>query len=386
MSQIPDWLSWRSSVSPYALALKFGRSGWTYKELQEEVSSLSGHLLSLGVKKRDRVCLLLNSSDVYVMAVHALTRIGAVVVPLNVKQSPPELLQTIGHCDPSLLVYDPELSSLVGSIEERREGERKREGKYSLICSSELKESKSNDSVSGGTIGLSTLHSIVYTSGSTGIPKGVRITASNLFWNAVSFGIRHGGSSADRWLLAMPLYHVGGYTILFRSVLHGSSVILHPGFDASRVVEALDRDGITLVSLVPTMMSRVLEVTSRPVLSLHQIHLPWRRAASIVPRSRDSESKTPGHSHLWDDGDMFSGGHMPYGSLAQPVDAFLRALFPTTFEIRDGGENRSQHLHSNAVGEIVVRGPTIFSGYWRNRGLTRAAFTKGWFHTGDLGT
>ncbi len=377
MIGVQDWLLWRSTVSPHQPALKFGSVQWNYEELQERVSNLSGLLQSWGLKKRDRVGLLLNPSEIYIAAVHALARIGVVTVPLNVRQSPSELLFQLKNCNPSLVLYDPALSDLKKRIEEEKTDRTFRWKRYT-----ELRTDANSKPIRGGLMNTASVHSIIYTSGSTGTSKGVKITFSNLLWNAIGFGIRHNASSSDRWLLVMPLFHVGGYTIIFRSVLHGSNIILHPRFEAAKVVESLDRDRITLVSFVPTMFERILKLhrgsfsRSLRLVFLGGSKIPTSLLQEILQR-RLHVVFTYGMTETCSQVAISS-----VGSSAGLDKISYRPMFPTTMAIKSRKALTSQ---SGKVGEILVRGPTVFRGYWGEPRMTSAAFKKGWFCTGDLG-
>lgn len=377
MKSVQDWLLWRSTVSPHQLGLKFGSVQWSYEELQERVSNLSGLLLSWGLGKGDRVGLLLNASEICVAAVHALARIGAVTVPLNVKQSASELLWQLKDCDPSLVIYDRALPDLKRRIEEES-----KDRMFRWKRSTELKTDTNYKPVKGGSMNTASVHSIIYTSGSTGTPKGVEITFSNLLWHGIAFGIRYGASSSDRWLLVTPLFHVGGYAIIFRSVLHGSSIILHHGFEAAKVAESLDRDMITLVSFVPTMLERVLKLHREPFSAdLRLIFLGGSRTPSFLQREIQRRRLPVMLTY----GMTETCSQVAISSVGSPGDFdknSYRTIFPITMAIKSG---RVFVSRLGKVGEILVRGPTVCRGYWQNPKMTTAAFKDGWFCTGDLG-
>jgi O-succinylbenzoic acid--CoA ligase len=384
---VQDWLLWRSNVSPELFALRFGTHQYNYKQLQEMVSNISGLLRSWGIKKGDRVALLLNSSELYVMAIHALTRLGAVTIPLNVRQSSSELSWQISDCEPSLILYDSALADLKKDID-KKNGEKGSRIKIQWKSADELKESSiyHSEPMEGGTIDTSLLHSIIYTSGSTGTPKGVEITVSNLLWNAISFGIRHGAIASDRWLLAMPIFHVGGYTVIFRSVLHGSGIVLHPKFELTEVSRSIVQDGITLVSLVPTMLVGLLE-------KLLPDHLPSNLRLIFLGGSNVSRQLM--HQII----ERRLPVVLTYGmtescsqiAISDPLrgEAYnysYQVMFPTSVTVRkNAGEEGFATNRPGIVGEILLRGPTIFGGYWGKRRDALSVFKGGWFHTGDLG-
>ncbi len=338
------------------------------------MSRVSALLVSWGIKRRERVCLLLNPSDVYVTVIHSLTRIGAVIVPLNVRQSPSELAWQINHCKPSLALYDSDLSNIKKRIEEESE-----DGRFEWKCSSDLRGDTSLRPIRGKMMVTSSLHSIIYTSGSTGTPKGVEITLSNLLWNAISFGVRHGTSPSDKWLLVMPLFHVGGYAIIFRSVLLGSGIVLHPRFEATSVSNSLDNDGITLTSLVPTMLKELLEIHSRPFPgSLRLVFLGGAHPSSFLLAA----IRKRGIPVVLAYGMTETCSQVAISSSSQSGEPSYLAMFPNVIAIR----NAHGLVHRvRQVGEVIVRGPTICKGYWGNFRATSNAFKGEWFHTGDVG-
>jgi O-succinylbenzoic acid--CoA ligase len=350
-----------------------------YGQLQEKVSALSGLLTKWGIRKGDRVTLLLNSSELYVMVVHALTRLGAVTVPLNVRQSPSELLHQIVDCDPTLILYDAVYDELRNSINEKNAASKK-EILIHWKSSDELRENLIHAKpVAGGSIDISLLQSIIYTSGSTGAPKGVEITGSNLLWSAISFGMRHGCVPSDRWLLSMPLFHVGGYAILFRSVLHGSGIVLHPKFDAGDLSRSLDQDEITLISLVPTMLESLLKVRLKSrhfpanlrIIFLGGSYTPPSLTREIIERKLPvafTYGMTESCSQV-----AISSVH----DLSDSLEFSYLGMYPTEVKIRNA--------QAGKVGEILLRGPTISRGYWKNRKASLSALKGGWYHTGDMG-
>jgi o-succinylbenzoate---CoA ligase len=378
--ETPDWLRWRSVISPDALALKDGALEWSYRELQEKVSALSAVLLSRGVERGGRVALLMSPSERSVAMVHAIARVGAVAVPLNLRQSTPELVSQLRDSSPSLIVHDDALGAKIGDVERRTS--RRWERASELMAESATGE---GEPVPGDRLDASSPHAIVYTSGSSGAPKGVELTLSNLMWNAISVGFRTGASSSDRWLLCMPLFHVGGYTIIFRSVLHGGAIVLHPRFDPKLVSLSLDDDGVTLASFVPAMLTEVLEARGgRPLdprvrlIFLGGGQPPAQLVAAIRTR-RLPVLLTYGMTETCS---QVAVANVPDSSAGPSY----RAILPSDVAVTKPGEGDLVELAGpGEVGEVAVRGPTIFKGYWRRPALTRSRFKGGWFLTGDLG-
>ena len=239
--------------------------------------------------------------------------------------------------------------------------------------------------VAGDTLDLASAHAVVYTSGSSGDPKGVELTLSNLMWNAVSVGFRTGASQEDRWLLCMPLFHVGGYTIIFRSVLHGSGIVVHDRFDAGRVSRSLDDDAITMASFVPTMLSEVLEARGGKPLGprLRMVFLgggpPPAQLLAVIRKRRLPVLLTYGMTETCSQVALSD----PLESSGRPV---YRQAFPSEVAVVKPGTGRGLSFAGpGEAGEVAVHGPTLFRGYWRMPSATRARFRGKWFLTGDLG-
>lgn len=385
-STFPDWLQWRSSLSPDRLAVKDRDGALSFHQLQEQASNISGVLASWRVRKGSRVLLLLNSSTLYVALVHALARLGAIAVPVNQRQTTSEILWQIGDCNPSLIIYDESLASIVKEVQQKSSP--KLQSRVSFKSLDEVKDTRSSDRMESAQFKASSIHSIIYTSGSTGKPKGAVLTASNLLWHSISFGINHGAFPSDRWLLVMPLYHIGGYSVIFRSVMLGSGIVIHSKFDAGTAFESINRDGITLLSLVPAMLESMLRIRSQSfseklrLIFLGGSETPPALIRQIVRR------KLP---VLLTYGMTESCSQIAISKAATESSVSDRnsyqAMFPTFVKI---GFDRARDKSTNQdrkVGRIMLSGPTISPGYWGGRNSKAPTNDRNveWFDTGDVG-
>ena len=371
---VPDWLRWRSSVSADSLALKAGPVEWSYGKLQENVGRLASGLRSRGVVRGDRAAILMSPSAQQVAVVLALARVSAIAVPLNHRLSPRELRSQLRDSSPSIVIHDEEFgaeAAEAGGIQARR-----------WVDASDLGD---REPMAGDLLDLSAPQAIVYTSGSSGAPKGVVLTVSNLMWNAVSVGLRVGASPVDRWLLCLPLFHVGGYSIIFRSLLYGSAIVLHPKFDAKRVSLSMDNDAITLASFVPTMLTEFLSARGGKPLNprVRAIFVGGGPPApGLVAAARERRLPilmTYGMTETCSQVALSSNWSSSEGPAYLPI-------LPNQIAVtRRGTHGRLEPAEADEVGEVAVRGPTIFSGYWRKPAASRERFKDGWFLTGDLG-
>ncbi|MDX1416649.1 MAG: AMP-binding protein, partial [Candidatus Promineifilaceae bacterium] len=245
-----DWLSARAMVTPGNLALIQANRSWTYAELNCSVEQWSTRLSGF-IQKGQHVGVYLPNRKDAVCLIHAFARIGAVLVPLNRRLSTFELNWQIEKANCQTVICSNHDRDKFQALENRN---------GSILVLEELKnESELGQQELRRLFSPDNLQAIVFTSGTTGRPKGAMLTFNNHFWSAAASAYRLGVKQNDRWLSCLPLYHVGGLAVIFRSCLYGTAVILHEGFDVAAVSESLDTQQVTLVSLVPTMVHRLLE-------------------------------------------------------------------------------------------------------------------------------
>lgn len=379
--RLPEWLRQRAHLSPERLALTFGAERWTFAELDRLVSGSAGRLAAAGVRAGDRVALLARSGAGFVRVAHAVPRLGAVVVPLNVRLTPSELSWQVGDCGAALLAYDEPNAAKAAAVKQDLPALR-------CVPVAELTQ-RCEDGLSGGAVeelervDSAAVHSIIYTSGTGGRPKGAMLTFGNHLWSAVGSALNLGLHSDDRWLACLPLFHVGGMAILLRSVIYGIPVVLHDGFDPAAVNRAIDEEGVTTVSVVSSMLQRMLEARGK------RPYPPTLRCVLVgggpVPRPLLEECARRGVPVVQTYGLTEAASQV--ATLA-PEDALRRLgsagkpLLPTELRIED---DDGRALPSGQAGEIVVRGPTVTPGYFNLPDETKRALRNGWLHTGDIG-
>ena len=258
----PDWLTHRAEGMSDRTALIVGKQQWTFAELDREVTLTARKLATLGVSAGDRVATLLHNGFHLAVLPHAVLRLGAILVPLNVRLSEQELAWQLGDSAPRVLVID----------ERTRERALIALRDHPAIRAVSTDDSGPDsasvvhlDSTDESNVALRPEHessavlAIIYTSGTTGRPKGAMLTVSNFWWSAVGSALNLGTQADDRWLACLPLFHVGGLSILLRSVIYGITAVVHDGFDEAAVNAAIDNGGVTMVSVVSVMLERMLD-------------------------------------------------------------------------------------------------------------------------------
>lgn len=391
---LPDWLAHRALTHRGQPALLAGTATWNFSELDARVNEAAARLAGLGVVAGDRVALLARNGPAFVATVHALGRLRAILVPLNTRLAPAELAWPLGDARVSLLLHDVEHAGLAraalltctAALQERVPAVG-RPGSPPSLRLAELGPDGPTGSPDRAyqppsQIDLHDPFAIVYTSGTTGRPKGALLTTGNFWWSAVGSALHLGHHQNDRWLCPLPLFHVGGLSILTRSAIYGVPVVLHEAFDAGRVNRAIDTEGVTLVSVVATMLRRVLDQRGtrrfppalrclllgggpapRPLLeACAAIGAPVAQSYGLTEATSQVATLVPGEALR------------KFGSAGLPL--------PST-EVRI--EHDGALAQANEVGEIIVRGPTVTAGYVGRPEETARALRGGWLHTGDLG-
>lgn len=377
VGELPDWLRRRAELQPTQLALLAGPVAWTFGELDQRATDAARCLATRGVGPGTRVALLAGNGPAFVVTVHAIGRLGATLVPLNTRLTAAEIAWQLADVGTGLLLHDRAQAEVAcAAVAELPNVGRIELGPFGP-------EGPCDEAaVLRDRIALDAMHSIVYTSGTSGRPKGALLTWGNHWWSAVGSALHLGHHRDDRWLAPLPLFHVGGLAILLRSVIYGIPVILHDAFDAVQINRAIEAESVTIVSVVATMLRRMLEERgARPYpATLRCILL----GGGPAPRSLLEECLRQGVPVALSYGLTETASQV---ATLLPEDALRKfgssgkPLLPTELRIeRDGGPARP-----GAVGEIVVRGPTVTPGYAGQPAETVRAWRGGWFHTGDLG-
>lgn len=379
---LPDWLTRCAENRPGHLAVQCEQEQWSFAELNQRVTRLARQLATLGVQEGNRVALLAANGLAYVATVHALTRLGATLVPLNVRLSVEELRWQVRDVRAMLLISDADYAELAAEI-----GRALSHLPRATLAARAMEDETVVSELSEAEVALRTLvdlnatQAILYTSGTTGTPKGAIITYGMQWWNAIGSALNLGHRDDDRWLVCLPLFHIGGLSILMRSIIYGISVIVHQKFDPIAVNKAICEDNVSLISVVAVMLQRMLAVVDTA-------YPPTLRCVLLgggpAPRSLLEECvhrtipvvQTYGLTEACSQAVTLA----PADALRK-LGSAGRPLFPVQLRILHNGQPALPHT----PGEIFLKGPTITPGYGDRPEATAAAFSDGWFATGDIG-
>jgi fatty-acyl-CoA synthase len=381
---LADLIDRNAAFAPEKPAIQFGGAALTYAQFAQRIAAAARALKSeLGVSRGDHVAILsLNHPD-YLVLLYACARLGAMLVPLNWRLAVPEQVFILTDAGVKVLIVEQGCAAVIEPLKALLP-EARIVGLDFTPSFDDLLTSGSGDG-RNPHVDLSSPLLIVYTSGTTGRPKGAVLRQEALVWNAVMSQHMHDMTAQDHVLTVLPLFHVGGLNIQTTPALQlGATVTLHPRFTPDATLDALARNKPTLTVLVPATMQAAIE------------HSRWRETDITSLRALTTGS-TQVPQHLVD---AFTARDVPvlqvYGSTETcPIAVYTRVngdqragstgLPGLVCEARVV-DDLGQEIASGVAGEVVVRGPNVFFEYWGNAAATAETLRDGWYRSGDIGT
>ena len=376
-SQPADWLAARASASPDKDFIIIGSQRLTFGEAHRRAQTLCGSLrIHANIQPGDRVALLMPAGWPYVTSLLALMRAGALAVPLNTRLTSTELQWQLKNTACRLVICCQETAARAG----RMDG-----FPGALMTFDELvRHQVDAPPPMPPSFALDDDLAIIHSSGTSGRPKGAVLTYGNLYQSALASAYRLGILPDDRWLCPLPLYHVGGLSVILRSLLYGTAVELMPSpqFDVDALNQVLAQRPITLVSLAPTMLRRLLDARRQAWNPKLRLVLLGGEAPSPELLARCRQANIPiATTYGLTEASSQVATAPPRQTRQKPASVGKPLLF-TRVRIID---RQGRDAPPQALGEILVKGPTVMRGYYGDPTATRRALRKGWLHTGDIG-
>lgn len=365
-----SWPARRARINPDGVALRQSGRSVTYGDLAETVDRLAGGLAARGVRHGDRVAYL-GPNDIGTFEVlFATSRLGAIFVPMNTRLSAPEIRYQVSDVQPSILVYGPECAELVDGIADA----------MPLADALAL-----GDKPITADVALADDAVILFTSGTTGRPKGAVLTHANITFNTMNQLAHADVLSSDTALCIPPLFHAAGLgQVSLPTLFKGGTVVVVPRFDPGEVLGIVERLRIASFSAVPIMLQMLCDhpnfgTTDLSSLRyaiyggsmvLERVAVAWQRRGVDILQGYGMTEASPGVYLAPAD-----------GAADRPVSIgvphfFTDVTFDPSLEAPEPG----------ASGELLVRGLNVFRGYWQRPDDTENAFTDGWYRTGDVVT
>lgn len=369
----------------------------TYAELDDRSARLAQVLVSQSIEVGDRVAYVGLNSAAFVVTMLASFRLGAVFVPVNFRLAGPELEAVLARSGTVAVVAEEGHRALVDQV---RSSTQVRtfllvdddpavpaapvDGDWQawspLLASAEPMATVSRRSFDDPA-------ALLFTSGTTGMPKGVTLTHGNIWWNSVNVETRLDARRGDVTYAGAPLFHIGALnSFALRTIVRGGTVVVARTFDPVRFLEDVERHGIVSMFLVPAMLAAVARVPGAVEGPMRHVRTIVVAGAPVPPAMiRDFADHGVLLQQAWGLTETAPfATHLPAEhTLAKLGSAGIP--MPHT-EVRVVNTEDGSDMAAGCAGEIIVRGPNVTSGYWEDPAATAAAFDDdGWFHSGDIG-
>lgn len=374
--RLPNWLKKRAELTPDRVALEFKNVLYTFNELDAMARETAGKLAAKGFLAGDICALLVRNHVDSVVMIHALFYLGVKIVFLNNRLTAKELSWQLADSRSKWLVSEDSFEEKLFEIEKESSG----------VVVAKMEDIRLVKALNEANIQeeflLQDTATIMYTSGTTGNPKGVIQTFGNHWWSAMGSMLNLGLSEDDCWFCGVPIFHISGLSILMRNVIYGMKVILVEKFEGEEANAMIQQKGVTIISVVAAMLNRML-------LALGKEAYPESFRCMLLgggpaPKSMLEECKEKGIPVYQTYGMTETSSQIvtlaPEYSLKK-IGSAGKPLFPSQLKIMID----DRQAGAKEAGEIVVSGPNVTAGYLNREAETNRTIKSGWLYTGDIG-
>jgi fatty-acyl-CoA synthase len=390
-SWIGDWAGRRAILTPKNEAFydNMERQHYTFQDINYRANQLARVLADLDIQKGDRIAAFSKNRFDLIDLFFACGKIGAIMVGLNIRLATPELEYLIEKTNPKLISYDPNLSEPFSELRHscgNREilvmGGESVSGDASIW---QLMEKQSQDPIERPQIEFDDASLILFTGGTTGLPKGAVLSHRLIFWNSVNTIVSWGLKPDDVQPLLFPLFHTGGWNVLLLPFFHlGASTILMGDFNADETLKIIEQESCSIVIGVPTMFTMIAQSQLFQTTNLDSVRIFISGGAPCPVAIMEN---------YWNRGKLFKMGYgltevgpnnfyLPESEIKRKPSSVGFPVFHCDMKIVD---KENKPVKEGNVGELMLRGPHVFSGYWDEPEETGETLEPdGWVHTGDL--
>jgi fatty-acyl-CoA synthase len=382
MVNLSSFIRFHALRTPNRLAIVYKDQRITYAALLERIELTAGWLAQRGIGAGDIVAVFLKNSAAFIELAFAASHLGAIFLPINFRLAATEVAYILENAGAKIMLADAEFEPLLGTCF----------GAVYVDTAAQSNSTKLAGDVTMPHTPMTTrkpedLFRLMYTSGTTDRPKGVAHTYGNFYWKCADHVLALGLGAADRLLVTGPLYHVGAFDLPGIAVLWvGGMLYIHRQFDAVQVLSSIAEEKLNCAWLAPVMLTAALGHSDRGQYDVSGLR--W----VIGGGERTPESRIREFSGYFTGGryidaygltETGSGDTlMEAGREFDKIGSTGRALAHVEIQIAD---DRGRDLPAGETGEICLRGPKVFSAYWKDPDRSKASFFGDWFRTGDVG-
>lgn len=382
-----DWSAKWSEYNPDKVAVMEYETGneLTYAQLNKLGNSFSGLFISkYSLKKGDRVAILAENCLEYIYLLAVAQKTGIILVPLNYRLTPREIEFLLTDCEPAVLITEDKFLDKVQQTSVYQNIEHKLSLAEVIATRERFLAVTETQAFSAKAVSQDDAALIIYTSGTTAFPKGSVYTHGMMFWNSINTQMRLDITADDRSVNIAPPFHTGNWNVLLTPFLHhGAYTLIMKSFDADKVLEILEKDNLTIFWAVPTMLKMMADSALFNQVNLSKIrYFIVGGEAMPVPLIEKWHSKgvpiRQGYGLTEVGPNVTSLNHQDAirkaGSIGKPNFYYQTRLV----------DENGKEVGVNELGELVLSGPTVTPGYWKNPEATALTIKDGWFHTGDI--
>src|SRR5436305_8973395 len=381
---------------PEHIAVVFNDVNLTYRELEALVNAFSHALLDLGISQGQTVCLLMTNRAEYVISWFAIARVGAVASPMNPSYKEREVAYQLSNSEAVAVVVQHELLPLVQVVRAEAPalqhvitvGSCQQAPSVSVLSFSRLLQTYPSTPPRCPEPEWEDIVTLPYSSGTTGLPKGVMLSHKNLVCNAVQSIATARITFEDRMLVFVPLYHIYGIMLMGGAAMAGARLVLMERFEAGRCLQLIQEQGITLLYTVPQVLAALLDWPQLDEYDLHTVRFTQCGAAPVPPalayRFQERTRITVMTSYGLTEAAPGTHSNPVYDRKLIKVETIGLPIHDTKQKIVDI-ETGQRELGVGEEGELIVSGPQVMQGYWKAPEATAEALRDGWLYTGDIG-
>jgi len=392
---VGNWISQWSMIRPRATAIIADDVPFTYLEVNKRINKLVGFLLSAGIRKGDRVAVLLHNRKEYIEIFFALSKLGGIIVPLNWRLAVSEIQFILQDSGAKVIFFEPEFKQSIETLRKHVEIDvcvwcigpddpRATDiPSWAVEYETALSGCRDTEPKLDERVGDADPHIIMYTSGTTGVPKGAVLSHRKTFFNVLNSDMFFDLTTKDIMIVARPMFHSGGLIVNSSPVLYkGGTIVVKRRFRPIEILETVQRYKATIIELPVTVYQRILNECPIENYDLSSLRCCFTGGERVPLRLlKELASRGLAVSQIYGLTEVSTLFCLPMEEAREKIGSVGHPVFHGSVKIVD---EKGNPVEPGQNGEVIVKGPIVMGGYWKRPDLTDEVIKDGWLHTGDL--